>query len=68
MSVTVIVYGNAKDNSMLADIMSLTVFELGTEKGIKLIDSIPNLACEITTTDYKVYNHLGLKIRFKFKY
>lgn len=63
MSVTVMVSGDVADNSMLADIMSLTVFELGTEKGIKLIDSMPNLACEITTTDYKVYKSSRFKGR-----
>ncbi len=63
MSVTVMVSGDVADNSMLADIMSLTVFELGTEKGIKLIDSMPNLACEITTTDYKIYKSSRFKDR-----
>ena len=63
MSVSVIVDGSVSDNSMLADILSLTVFELGPEKGIKLIDSIPNVACEITTTDYKVYTSSRFKDR-----
>lgn len=61
MSVTVVIDGSVKDNGMLADILSLTVFELGIEKGIKFIDSIPNVACEITTTDYKVYTSSGFK-------
>jgi len=63
MSVTVIVDGSVTNNSMLADIFSLTVFELGSEKGIKFIDSIPNVACEVTTTDYKIYTSSRFKDR-----
>jgi thiamine biosynthesis lipoprotein len=64
MSVTVIVDGSVPDNGMLADILSLTVFELGPEKGIDLINSIPNTSCEVTTTDFKVYTSTGFKDKF----
>lgn len=63
MSVTVIVGDNAIDSGMLADILSLTVFELGPEKGIKFIDNIPNAACEVTATDYKIYTSSRFKDR-----
>ena len=30
-------------------------------KGLKLIDSLPGVSCEITTSDYKVYTSEGFK-------
>ena len=48
MSVTVIIDGSVPDGGMLADILSLTVFELGPQKGIDLINSIKNVSCEIS--------------------
>lgn len=64
MSVTVIIDGSVPDNGMLADILSLTVFELGPEKGIELINSMPNTSCEITTTDFKVSTSTGFNDKF----
>jgi thiamine biosynthesis lipoprotein len=64
MSVTVIVDGSIPNNGMLADILSLTVFEMGPKKGIDLINSIPKVSCEVTTTDFKVYTSLGFKDKF----
>ena len=64
MSVTVIVDGSVPSNGMLADILSLTVFELGPEKGVKFINSIANVSCEVTTTDFKVYTSLKFKDKF----
>ncbi len=64
MAVTVITNGSVPNNGMLADILSLTVFGLGPEKGIKLINSIPNVSCEVTTTDFKVYTSSGFKDKF----
>jgi len=58
---------------MIADILSLAVFELGPQKGINLINSIPKVSCEVTTTDFKVYTTSGFKNKFsdlnnKFKF
>lgn len=64
MSVTVIIDGGIPDNGMLADILSLTVFVLGTKKGIDLINSMPNVSCEITTTDFKIYTSSKFKDKF----
>lgn len=61
MSVTVIVDGSVQDNGMLADILSLTVFGLGPEKGIKFINSIPKVSCFVTTTNFKIYTSSGFK-------
>ncbi|MCB2307210.1 FAD:protein FMN transferase [Clostridium estertheticum] len=61
MSVTVIVDGSVPDNGMLADILSLTVFGLGPDKGIKLINSMPNVSCIVTTTNFKIYRSSGFK-------
>jgi FAD:protein FMN transferase len=61
MSVTVVIDDSVPDNGMLADILSLTVFELGPKKGIDLINSIPKVSCSVTTTDYKVYTSSGFK-------
>jgi len=61
MSVTVIVDGSVPNNGMLADILSLTVFGLGPEKGIKLINSIPKVSCIVTTTNFKIYTSPGFK-------
>ena len=64
MSVTVVVDGSVPNNGMLADILSLTVFGLGPEKGINLINSIPKVSCIVTTTDFKVYTSSGFKSKF----
>ena len=64
MSVTVIIDGSVPNNGMLADILSLTVFELGPEKGINLINSIPNVSGEVTTTNFKVYTSAKFKDEF----
>jgi len=64
MSVTVIVDGSVPNNGMLADILSLTVFELGPEKGINLINSMPKVSCEVTTTDFKVHTSSMFKNNF----
>jgi len=61
MSVTVIVDGSMPDNGMLADILSLTVFGLGPQKGIELINSMPKVACLVTTTNFKIYTSSGFK-------
>ena len=61
MSDTIVIQGNVTDNSMLADILSTTVFVLGPEKGVKLVESLPNVSCEVTGSDYKVYTSKGFK-------
>jgi len=61
MCVTVVIDGSVPNNGMLADILSLTVFGLGPEKGINLINSIPKVSCILTTTNFKVYTSSGFK-------
>lgn len=63
MSDTIIVDGNNPDRNMLADILTTTVFILGPEKGIKFVESLPDVSCEITGTDFKVYQSSGFKGR-----
>ena len=63
MSDTIVIDGNITDNGMLCDILTTTVFTLGPEKGLKLIDSLQGVSCEITTSDYKVYTSVGFKAR-----
>jgi len=63
MSDTIVIDGGTPDNGMLADILTTTVFTLGPEKGLKLIDSLSNVSCEITTSDYTVYTSKGFKDR-----
>nr|WP_312289599.1 FAD:protein FMN transferase [Clostridium chromiireducens] len=65
ISDTIIINGDVEDNGMLADILTTTVFALGPEKGIELINSITGVSCEITTSDYKVYTSDGFKDRIE---
>ena len=61
MSDTIVIGEKTQDNGMLSDILTTTVFALGPEKGLKLVESLPNVSCEITTADYKVYTSEGFK-------
>lgn len=61
ISDTIVINNRISDNSMLSDILTTTVFTLGTEKGLKLIDNLEGVDCEITTSDYKVYTSEGFK-------
>lgn len=61
MSDTIVIDGDNSDSGMLSDLLTTTVFTLGPEKGLKLIDSLSNVSCEITTSDYKVYTSEGFK-------
>jgi len=63
MSDTIVIDGALEDNGMLADILTTTVFTLGPDKGLKLINSMSKISCEITTADYKVYTSEGFKDR-----
>ncbi len=63
MSDTIVIDGDLEDNGMLADILTTAVFTLGADKGIKLINSLDKVSCEITTSDYKVYTSDGFKDR-----
>jgi thiamine biosynthesis lipoprotein len=63
MSDTIVIDVDTPDNGMLSDLLTTTIFTLGPEKGLKLIDSLPNVSCEITTSDYKVYTSEGFKDR-----
>lgn len=61
MSDTIVINDDTQNSGMLADILTTTVFTLGPEKGLKLINSLPGVSCEITTADYKVYTSEGFK-------
>ncbi|BCZ44600.1 FAD:protein FMN transferase [Clostridium gelidum] len=63
MSDTIVIDGNTTDNGMLSDLLTTTVFTLGPDKGLKLIDSLKGISCEITTSDHKVYTSDGFKDR-----
>ena len=63
MSDTIVIDGNTEDSSMLCDLLTTTVFTLGPEEGLKLIDKLQGVSCEITTSDYKVYTSEGFKDR-----
>ena len=63
MSDTIVIDGGTPDNGMLSDILTTTVFALGPEKGINLINNLSGVSCEITTSDYKVYTSNGFKDR-----
>ncbi len=61
ISDTIVIDGDTPENGMLSDLLTTTVFTLGQEKGLKLIDSLSGVSCEITTSDYKVYTSEGFK-------
>lgn len=61
ISDTIVINDDIQNSGMLADIFTTTVFTLGPEKGLKLINSLPEVSCEITTADYKVYTSEGFK-------
>ncbi|MDS0524433.1 FAD:protein FMN transferase [Clostridium sp. SHJSY1] len=63
ISDTVILSDDVSDKCMLTDILSTTVFILGQEKGLKLIEGLQGTSCEITTSDNKVYTSEGFKGR-----
>lgn len=63
MSDTIVINDDTQNSGMLADILTTTVFTLGPEKGLKLINNLPGVSCEITTADYKVYTSEGFKER-----
>lgn len=63
MSDTIIVEGDNSDNNMMADILTTTVFALGPDKGVKLVNDLPGVSCEITTSDNKIYTSSGFKDR-----
>lgn len=63
MSDTIVIDNNDEDKNMLADLLTTTVFILGPEKGLNLIKTLPNVSCEITTSDYKVYTSDDFKDR-----
>jgi len=65
MSDTIVIQGKVPDNSMIADILTTTVFVLGPEKGLKFVESLPNVACEVTTSDNKIYTSKGFKTQIE---
>lgn len=63
MSDTIVINGDVEDNGMLADILTTAVFSLGAEKGVKFLDSLPQVSGEITTSDNKIYASKDFKDR-----
>lgn len=63
MSDTIIINGNTPDSNMLADLLTTTAFVLGPEKAIRLINSLPEVSSEITTSDGKIYTSSLFKER-----
>lgn len=55
------------DNSIDADGLSTTVFSLGLNKGLKLIESIKNTEAIFITKNHDVYISSGLKNSFSIK-
>lgn len=53
------------DSSIDADALSTTLFVLGYEKGMKLVETIPNSDAVFVTKDKKIYVSSGLKENFK---
>ncbi|AQR94912.1 MULTISPECIES: FAD:protein FMN transferase [Clostridium] len=63
VSDTIVINGDIEDNGMIADILTTTVFSLGAEKGIELLDSMPQVSGEITTSENKIYTSQNFKER-----
>lgn len=61
ISDTIVIDNDIPDSGMLADVLTTTVFALGSEEGLKLINNLSGVSCEITTSDYKVYTSEGFK-------
>ncbi|MCT4606693.1 MAG: FAD:protein FMN transferase [Marinisporobacter sp.] len=55
------------DHSMDADALSTSVYILGVEKGLEVIERIKNVECIIITKDDKVYLSSGMKNKFKIE-
>jgi thiamine biosynthesis lipoprotein len=63
MSDTIVVDSSIPDSNMEADILTKVTFVSGVDKGFKIIDSIPGVACLATTTDNKVYKSSNWKLQ-----
>lgn len=61
MSDTIIVDGNNPERNMLADLLTTTVFVLGPEKGLKFVEGLKDVSCEITSPDNKIYQTSSFK-------
>jgi thiamine biosynthesis lipoprotein len=55
------------NSSIDADALSTSVYVLGLEKGMELIESLENVEAVIVTEDKKIYVTSGLKDRFKLE-
>ncbi|MCT4618585.1 MAG: FAD:protein FMN transferase [Marinisporobacter sp.] len=55
------------DRSMDADALSTSVYILGVEKGLMLIEKMKNTECIIITKDYRVHLSSGMKNKFKIE-
>lgn len=58
---SIIIDGSIPDRSMLADLLTKLVFVLGPEKGMEILDSIPEVDYLAVTTDFEIYTSPGLK-------
>jgi thiamine biosynthesis lipoprotein len=63
MSDTIVVDSSIPDSNMEADILTKVTFVSGVDKGFKIIDNIPGVACLATTTDNKVYKSSNWKLQ-----
>lgn len=61
ISDTIIIDSSVPDHSMLADLLTKIVFVLGPEKGMKILETLPDVECMAATSDYKVYTTPGMK-------
>lgn len=59
MSDTIVISGDNPNGNMLADILTKVTFVSGTEKGLRIIDSLEGAECLAITTDNKVYKSSG---------
>jgi len=63
MSDTVVLAADVEDGGMLSDLLTTTIFIMGAEKGVALVNSLGIAQAEITTADYKVHTSNGFAAR-----
>jgi len=62
MSDTIVIDSSIPDCNMIADILTKATFILGVDKGFRIIDGMPGVACLAVTTDYKIYKSSNWKL------
>ncbi|MDP4091668.1 MAG: FAD:protein FMN transferase [Bacillota bacterium] len=63
ISDSIVIDSSVPDCNMLADLLTKVTFVSGVEKGMKIIDSIPGVACIAETSDFKVYKSSAWKLQ-----